>query len=56
MRVLREFMEQSEPARYDQGNWRERLRRGSTVGETDLQDVAASASELSDVTALRGAE
>ena len=31
VRVLREFMEQSEPARYDQGNWRERLRRGSTV-------------------------
>ena len=36
--------------------WRERLRRGSQASEAELEGAAASASELSDVTALRGAE
>jgi hypothetical protein len=49
-------MEHSMPARYDQGTWRERLRRGNRASGADLEGAAASASELSDVTALRGAE
>ena len=31
VRVLREFMERSMPARFDQGKWGERLRRGERV-------------------------
>jgi hypothetical protein len=56
VRVLREFIERTVPARYDQSRWRERLRRGNRASEADLEGAAASASELSDVTALRGAE
>ena len=52
VRVLREFMERSMPASYDQGRWGERLRQGQRVYETDAggpggtptpPDVAASA-------------
>ena len=56
VRVLHEFMARTAPARYDQSTWRERLRRGNRASEADLEGAAASVSELSDVTALRGAE
>jgi hypothetical protein len=56
VRVLREFIERSRPARYDQSTWRERLRRGNRAAESSLEGAAASTSELSDVTTLRGAE
>jgi hypothetical protein len=49
-------MERSMPARYDQGAWRDRLRRGNRASEANLEGAAASVSELSDVTSLRGAE
>jgi pimeloyl-ACP methyl ester carboxylesterase len=54
VRVLREFMERSKPASYDQSRWRERLRRGGGVDGAGLEE-AAGAAEVSDVTALRGA-
>ena len=44
------------PARYEQDEWRDRLRRGSRGSEADVASAATSTSELSDVTALRGAE
>jgi hypothetical protein len=56
VRVLRGFIERSTPARYDQSEWRDRLRRGNRAPVGDVADAVASASELSDVTALRGAE
>ena len=56
VRVLRDFIERSEPASYEQSTWRERLRRGKQVDEAELEAAAARASELSDVTAVRGAD
>ncbi len=56
VRVLRGFMERSVPASYDQSEWRDRLRRGNRASVGDVAEAVASASELSDVTALRGAE
>jgi hypothetical protein len=49
-------MERSMPARYDQSEWRDRLRHGNRGSVGDVAEAVASASELSDVTALRGAE
>jgi pimeloyl-ACP methyl ester carboxylesterase len=55
VRVLREFIECSVPASFDQGRWRERLRRGQRVYETD--PVATDgASKPPDVAAVRGAD
>ena len=56
VRVLREFMERSMPARYEQDEWRDRLRRGRRGYEADVASAATSTSELSDVTALRSAD
>jgi pimeloyl-ACP methyl ester carboxylesterase len=55
VRVLREFIERSMPATYDQNRWRERLRRGKRVSEADVAGAPGVAA-VSDVTALRGAE
>jgi pimeloyl-ACP methyl ester carboxylesterase len=54
VRVLRDFMEHSVPATYDQSRWRERLRRGQQPPEADPVD-AADVSTLPNVTPLRGA-
>ena len=54
VRVLREFMERSMPASYDQSRWRDRLRHGGGVDGAELEE-AAGAAEVSDMTTLRGA-
>src|SRR5271154_1353626 len=56
VRVLRDFIERSSPATYDQSEWRDRLRRGNRAPVGDVAEAVAGVSELSDVTALRGAE
>jgi pimeloyl-ACP methyl ester carboxylesterase len=53
VRVLHEFIARSMPATYDQSEWRQRLRRGGSVGDAVREAVAAA--EVSDVTPLRGA-
>jgi pimeloyl-ACP methyl ester carboxylesterase len=54
VRILREFMERSRPAGFDQGRWGERLRRGKPVHSAD-RDESGVTSPLPDVATLRGA-
>jgi pimeloyl-ACP methyl ester carboxylesterase len=54
VRTLRGFMERSMPARFDQGRWGERLRRGQLDYRAQPEDPGA-ASPLPDVATLRGA-
>jgi pimeloyl-ACP methyl ester carboxylesterase len=54
VRTLRGFMERSMPARFDQGKWGERLRRGQRAHGAQLDDPAAPP-PLPDVATLRGA-
>ncbi len=48
VRVVREFMERSMPAHFDQSMWRERLRRGNrtSTSSLDLESVAFESSPL----------
>ena len=55
VRVLRAFIERSTPATYDQGEWRDRLRRGLRVYEDD-PDAAATVAELADKAPVRRTE
>jgi pimeloyl-ACP methyl ester carboxylesterase len=52
VRVLCAFIERTTPASYDQGQWRDRLRRGMRVYESD-SDAAAAVAELSDMAPVR---
>ena len=54
VRVLREFMERSMPAAFDQSKWGERLRRGKRVHVAE-RDEPGVTSPLRDVATLRGA-
>src|SRR3984885_1485146 len=50
VRVLREFMERSRPASFDQTRWRERLRRGQrTYGAAENPDGAATPPDVEPV-------
>jgi pimeloyl-ACP methyl ester carboxylesterase len=55
VRVLRGFIERSEPARYEQGEWRDRLRRGRRVYEAD-PEAAAAVAELTVMASPRPGE
>jgi pimeloyl-ACP methyl ester carboxylesterase len=54
VRILREFMEHSVPAAFDQGTWGERLRRGKRVHVAE-RDEPDGSSPLPEVATLRGA-
>jgi pimeloyl-ACP methyl ester carboxylesterase len=57
VRVLRSFMERTTPATFEQGRWRERLRRGKRVDPAspdNMDESDDSPGVPSDVTPLRG--